>query len=87
MRNPDYLDAFLRVAAQQPNHPAVVDGDHVTTYGQMLSKADAIVAACSGLAEPAMLIGLPQGADAYAAMFGAGLAGGYYAPVNAIVYH
>ena len=83
MKSPDYLDAFLRMATEQPTHPAVVDVGQVTTYGQLLSKADAIVAACAGLDAPAMLIGLPQGADAYAAMFAAGLAGGYYAPVNA----
>jgi D-alanine--poly(phosphoribitol) ligase subunit 1 len=77
-----YIDNFLSLSSSQPQHPAVVEDGRTVSYGELAAKAAAYAGACQGLDAPKVLIALPQGADAYAAMLGCGIAGGYYAPIN-----
>jgi D-alanine--poly(phosphoribitol) ligase subunit 1 len=78
----DSIDLFLSRALGNPQHPAVVVENHSVSYGVLEDRVRRIAAKVSGYREPKVLIALPQGADAYAAMLGVGLGGGYYAPVN-----
>lgn len=78
-----FLERFITVAESQPDHPAVVLGGATTRYGELLDLAQRIAYALD-MAQPGarVLIHLPQGAAAYAAMFGCAIAGATYAPVN-----
>jgi len=78
----DVLHRFLNMAKQQPNHPAVWGGDVFVSYGELAARVRRIAQNIALQAHPKVLIYLPQGSDAYAAMFAALMAGGYYAPVN-----
>jgi D-alanine--poly(phosphoribitol) ligase subunit 1 len=78
----DPLDRFLDVARSNPGHPAVMVGDDITTYSMLAEKAARYATIFSAVPEPRVVVALPGSADAYAAMFGAGLAGGFYTPVN-----
>lgn len=57
-------------------------GDGVVSYEELADRARRIAAMVAEHADPKVLIALPQGSDAYAAMIGVGLGGGYYVPLN-----
>lgn len=79
---PDRIDLFLQHAALRPEHPAIShDGDSVS-YAALETRIRSFAARIAQVAQPRVLIALPQGADAYAAMLATGLAGGYYSPLN-----
>jgi len=78
----DVLHRFLDMAQQQPNHPAVWGGDGFVRYGELATHVRRIAQSIALKTHPKILIYLPQGSDAYAAMFATLMAGGYYAPVN-----
>ncbi len=79
----DPVIRFLEKAKSNPDHPAVVHEAESITYGELGSRAARIASSISSRHEnPRVLIYLPKGADAYAAMFGTLMAGGYYSPIN-----
>jgi D-alanine--poly(phosphoribitol) ligase subunit 1 len=78
----DAIDLFLSRALGNPRHPAVAVENHSITYGALEDRIRRIAARVSKYPDPKVLIALPQGPDAYAAMLGVGLGGGYYAPTN-----
>jgi D-alanine--poly(phosphoribitol) ligase subunit 1 len=79
----DPISDLLYRCAHKPNHRAVIDGEKVTTYGEFGQLVRRFAADFSlGLGAPKVLINLRPSADAYAAMYGALMAGGYYAPLN-----
>src|SRR6185369_537807 len=60
-----------------------VQGTEVTTYSDFYNRVRRMASAIASEGEgPRVLIHLPQSADAYEAMFAAGMAGGFYAPTN-----
>ena len=79
----DPLALFLERVAEHPDHPAVIEGESVTTYGELERRAQSVAAAVRKAAEaPRVAIHMPSGAAAFGAMFGTLMAGGVYAPVN-----
>jgi D-alanine--poly(phosphoribitol) ligase subunit 1 len=78
----DTVDRFLAVAAAAPDHRAVVEGQRSYSYGELEIMARRFAAGVGASGSQRVLIGLPQGAMAYAAMLGAGMAGACYTPVN-----
>jgi D-alanine--poly(phosphoribitol) ligase subunit 1 len=78
----DAVDLVLAQAAARPAHPAVVTAAESRSYADLEQRIRAIAAAFAPVAEARVLIALPAGIDAYAAMFAAGLIGGTYTPVN-----
>jgi len=81
MRDP--VLRFMENVRLNPDHPAVVQDTGPVSYGELGSLAARIAAAISDICEkPRVLVYLPKGADAYAAMFAALMAGGYYSPIN-----
>ncbi len=78
----DSLDRFLIRASHDPGAPAVVNDGHWVSYGELEDRARALARVFAARTAPRVLIALPSGADAYAAMLGAGLAGGFYTPLN-----
>lgn len=79
----DVAERFVHFASAHASHPAVVETSGVVSYGELLVRARRVAAAAAArAAQPRVLIHLAQGADAYAAMMGALLAGGFYAPTN-----
>ena len=79
---PDAIDLLLQQAAARPARLAVRSGVSGTSYAELADKVRRYAAAFAVSAAPRVLIALPRGAAAYAAMFAAGLAGGFYTPVN-----
>lgn len=78
-----FLQRFIDVAQAQPGHPAVVLAAATTSYGEILALARRWAHAVKSAREGArVMIHLPQGAAAYAAMFGCSMAGSAYAPTN-----
>ncbi len=78
----DAVALFLARARETPDHPAVVFDGGPLSYAELARLARRLAGTFAGFSEPRVLIALPAGAPAYAAMLGAGLAGGYYTPVN-----
>ncbi len=78
----DVIDLFLAAAAAHPDRPAIVANGHITPYAALEERARAFAALFAARPAPRVLVALPQEADAYAAMFGAGLAGGFHTPLN-----
>ena len=79
----DVVARLLDQAARHPHQAAVVEGEACLTYGQLAARARGLAAALSRFGpHPKVAILLPQGGEAYAAMFGTLLAGGYYLPCN-----
>jgi D-alanine--poly(phosphoribitol) ligase subunit 1 len=77
----DVIDAFLATAAARRSHPAITVHGQSWTYADLERRARGFAAAFANGGK-AIMIALPQGLDAYAAMLGAGLAGCFYAPLN-----
>ncbi|MDB2548552.1 AMP-binding protein, partial [Paracoccaceae bacterium] len=74
---------FISHAKNMPKHPAVVERNKVTTYGEMLEIANRVSNYLTkNFARPRVVIDLPQSADAYAVMFGVLMSGGCYSPLN-----
>ncbi len=78
----DSIDLFLARAIGNPQHPAIAAEDHSITYGILEDRVRRIAAKVSDYLDPKVLIAIPQGPDAYAAMLVVALGGGYYVPVN-----
>ena len=78
----DVVDRFLLAARMQPAHPAVVTPGATLSYAVLERRVRLLAAQFATVAAPCVLVALPQGADAYAAMLAAGLAGGHYTPLN-----
>ncbi len=79
----DPVARFLENVQSQPLHPAVVQEDCTFSYSQLGEFSARIACAVSSIcSQPRVLIHLQQGANAYAAMFGVLVAGGYYSPTN-----
>jgi len=78
-----YLDRMTNIAVKFSNHNAIEEDTENFSYGAFYSMARQYAHAInSAKTEARVLIHLPPGIHAYAAMFGAGLAGAVYAPVN-----
>ncbi len=80
--NPDAVDCFLVQASRDARALAVVNDGHRVSYGELEDRARALAGIFMARTAPRVLIALPSGADAYAAMLGASLAGGFYTPLN-----
>jgi D-alanine--poly(phosphoribitol) ligase subunit 1 len=78
----DVIDLFLNRAVAQPYHPAVTTDDVTYDYLALENRVRRFAAIFAGRPAPKVMIALPQGPDAYAAMLAAGLAGGFYAALN-----
>ncbi len=79
----DPVESFIENVRLYPDHAAVVQDMGSVSYGEIGSLAARIAASISNICEnPRVLVYLPKGADAYAAMFATLMAGGYYSPVN-----
>ncbi len=78
----DVIDRFLAAAAATPAAPAIVTRGHAVTYAALEARVRQFGAAVAETAAASVMIALPQGAEAYAAMLGTGLAGAFYAPLN-----
>jgi len=78
----DVVDRFLLMARMQPSHPAVVTPGATLSYAGLERRVRLLAARFARVVAPCVLVALPQGADAYAAMLAAGLAGGHYTPLN-----
>ena len=79
---PDVVDLFLARAAEAPDRPAIVTSTQTITYGGLERRVRAFAFAFAKHRAPKIFIALPPSVDAYACMFAAGLAGGFYTPVN-----
>ena len=79
---PDAIDRFLAAAAAKASGTAISLHGHSWSYADLERRVRCFAAAFAKLSGKAIMIALPQGADAYAAMLGAGLAGCFYAPLN-----
>jgi len=77
---------LLTQVDKQPSHPAVVTENETVTYSEFGLRvkrfAQYFSEQLSNIDCKAVAIALPQGADAYAAMYATLLAGGYYVPLN-----
>jgi D-alanine--poly(phosphoribitol) ligase subunit 1 len=82
MLTSDVVDLFLQRAVKQPAHPAVVTDEMTYDYSAMEDRVRRFAAIFAQRPQPKVIIALPQGLDAYAAMFAAALAGGFYSPLN-----
>jgi acyl-CoA synthetase (AMP-forming)/AMP-acid ligase II len=82
MKDSDVIDLFLAAAEVRPSHPAISTSGGTHSYEAFAARVRIFAGAFSRGGGPSVLIALPQGLDAYAAMLGAGLAGCYYSPLN-----
>jgi D-alanine--poly(phosphoribitol) ligase subunit 1 len=77
------LELFFACSEKRPDHPAVVEGSRVWSYGDLETFVRRAATAISGMGrQPRTLIHLPQCAEAYGAMFASLMVGGVYAPTN-----
>ena len=82
-QKPSFLERFVDFAITRPDHPAVVLEGRSHSYGEVLSLARRLASFIANHKEGARVsIQLPQGAEAFAAMFGSAMAGAVYSPVN-----
>ena len=82
-QRPSFLERFTDFASARPDHPAVVLEGRSHSYGEVLSLARRLAFFIANHKEQARIsIQLPQGAEAFAAMFGSAMAGAVYSPVN-----
>jgi D-alanine--poly(phosphoribitol) ligase subunit 1 len=80
---PDVIDSFLAGAARWPQRAAIRLRGQESSYEAFEDRVRRFAAAFAERGAERVMIALPQGGDAYAAMLGAGLAGCLYAPANA----
>ncbi|VFQ46151.1 AMP-binding protein [Desulfoluna butyratoxydans] len=79
----DIVDRFFDNVKERPSHAAVIEDNCSVSYEELGRVASRIAAALSSASDhPKVFIHLPQCADAYAAMFGTLMVGGYYTPTN-----
>lgn len=78
----DAVDLFFARARERPAHPAVVGEGQSVSYAALARRVQCLAGVLARWPAPRVLIALRPGADAYAAMLAAGLAGGYYTPLN-----
>lgn len=79
----DPVESLMQRVHAQPDHLAVVQDECSITYKEFGSLAARIAATFAmHCTNPRVLIYLPKGFQAYAAMFGTLMAGGYYSPIN-----
>ena len=71
----DAIDLFFARAFERPAHPAIVTDGASLGYGSLARLARRFAAVFARFSEPRVLIALAAGAEAYAAMLGAGLSG------------
>lgn len=80
---PNYLQSFLNTARDFPDFPAVIIEDDSISYRAFSTKIWALAHAIRRQGpKPRVAIAVAPSADAYAAMFATGIAGGVYAPIN-----
>ncbi|MBA4012077.1 MAG: acyl-CoA synthetase, partial [Phenylobacterium sp.] len=78
-----FADVWEAIAARQPDHPALIQGDRVVTWGQFDARADALAAhmVAHGITADAKvaayLYNSPEYLETYYAAFKAGVA-----PIN-----
>lgn len=79
----DVVTRFLENVESRPGKPAVIVDNESVSYGQLgnLVKQIGSAVSAAGL-HPRVLIYLDKGYEAYAAIFGTLMAGGYYCPIN-----
>jgi D-alanine--poly(phosphoribitol) ligase subunit 1 len=82
MPTSDVIDSFLASAAARPSHVAISMHGKTLTYAALEARVREFARTFAHHKAAGVLIALPQGANAYAAMLGAGLAGCFYAPLN-----
>jgi D-alanine--poly(phosphoribitol) ligase subunit 1 len=78
----DVIDLFIASAAARPFQTAISVHGGKMSYAAFEDRVRSFAGAFVRSKSSGVLIALPQGPDAYAAMLGAGLAGCYYAPLN-----
>jgi len=78
----DVVDRFLAHAGRAPDSPALLTQGREVSYGEMEARVRRFAAAVAEFEEPRVLIALPPSLDAYCAILGVALAGGYHTPVN-----
>ncbi len=79
----DPVILFLENVKNNPGHLAVAGNSDNITYKTIGTLAKRIAASLANTCEyPKVAIYLQKGAEAYAAMFGTLMAGGYYTPIN-----
>jgi len=81
----DHLSLFLAVCESHPDHMAVSSGSQGVTYAALSESVHGLAQTIADVCKnphPQVLIALPQGAFAYAAMLATTMAGGFYAPLN-----
>jgi len=80
---PDVVERLRDQARRHGALPAVFEGGTTLSYADILGRAEGLAERLCALGpHPRVAILLPQGADAYIAMFATLLAGGYYLPAN-----
>src|SRR5690349_16683936 len=79
---PDIVDLFDAQASRSATRAAVLQDNGSITYRQLQALARQIFFNLYELKQPRTLLYLPQSSEAYAAMLGVIMAGGYYCPVN-----
>ncbi len=82
MPTSDVIDLFLHQSAKEPSRPAVVTDEMMCDYSDMENRVRRFAAIFSRRPQPKVVVALSQGPDTYAAMLAAGLAGGFYSPLN-----
>ena len=82
MKNTDPASKFHQITFLQPSTPAVVEGNTTVTYAQLHQQASNIAAYLKRNQYQRIAILLKNGANAYAAMFGALMANAEYCPLN-----
>ncbi len=75
----DAIDLFLHAAAADPGKCAVAPD---TSYAALEDRVRRLAARLQEAAGPKVLVALPRGPDACAAIMAAGLAGGFHVPLN-----
>jgi D-alanine--poly(phosphoribitol) ligase subunit 1 len=78
----DVIERFSRVVSQYGDKAAVHAKNEKVTFAELDSLSRKYASCFSRIAAPRVVVGYPQGTRAYAAMFGAMLCGGCYAPIN-----
>lgn len=80
---PPLVDRFLKAAARDPNHPAIVSGSTSWSYGELKAMVFALARQFAmGKEPPRVAVCGRKGPEIYAAMFAAMAAGGFYVPIN-----